>query len=117
MPAARPLPRKHLSLIQDSISDLRLLAHRVGLVLERSEVSRHDSLRVILSEVQAACFATALRLTDIEVASGCDDCPDAPAATGAEIRLDILSRELSRLMRITEVERGPEPDRLFEDLD
>lgn len=96
MPVAQPLAKKHTT-IRDSLGGLKCLAQRIGWVIEQMaepERSPLPLLQTTLQEVQSACYAVALRLTEIELAEVCDSCPCAPARTSAEIYLGLLHQKL-----------------------
>jgi hypothetical protein len=100
MPPAQPMPKKHLAAIRDVQSELKCLAQRLGNALEGlGSTSRPgaNTLKGTLQELQSCCYAVALRLGEIEFADGCDRCPCAPARTGAEIHLALLSQKLRHL--------------------
>jgi hypothetical protein len=100
MPAAQPLPKKHLAAIRDAQSELKCLAQRLTGLLEGLESSPRpmtETLKGTLQELQSGCYVVALRLSELEFADGCDHCPCAPPRTVAEIHLALLSRKLRRL--------------------
>jgi len=96
MPVAQPLPKKHLATIRDAQSELKGLAQRLGHLLERLDASPRSWPETMqtLQALQSNCYAVALRLSEVEVANGCDGCPCAPARTQAEIHLALLSQKL-----------------------
>jgi hypothetical protein len=97
---AQPLPKKHLAAIRDVQSELKCLAQRLASLLEGLESAPRpvtEALKGALQELQSGCYAVTLRLSEIEVADGCDHCPCAPPRTVAEIHLALLSQKLRRL--------------------
>lgn len=104
MPAAQPLPKKHTATIRDALGDLKGLAQRIGWVIEQIDAAERPALPLLkptLQEVQASCYAVALRLSEIELAENCDTCPCAPARTSIEIYLALLSQKLRQLSEET----------------
>jgi hypothetical protein len=104
MPAAQPLPKKHLAAIRDAQSELKCLAQRLTGLLEGLESSPRpvtETFKGTLQELQSGCYVVALRLSELEFADGCDHCPCAPPRTVAEIHLALLSRKLRRLSEET----------------
>lgn len=98
MPAARPLPRKYLSYLEEVQEHLRLMAQKARLAL--TEIERgygvQKQLPVLLRDIEAGAYRVALDLSEIQIASDCDECPAAPAATSAQIHLLVLAEELDR---------------------
>lgn len=107
MPAAQPMPKKHLAAIRDAQSELKCLAQRLRYVLEGLGVTSRpatDTLKGTLQELQSDCYAVALRLSEIEFADGCDRCPCAPARTSAEIHLALVHQKLRCQRRKTNID-------------
>ena len=99
MPSAQKLPRKYLTSIEDTVSDLKLIGQRLGRLVEEMERERLPAYpsASTLHSLQAQSYAAALHLNEMEIAGGCDLCPAAPAQTTAQIQLAILGQELQRL--------------------
>ena len=93
MPAARSLPRKYLTVLEDMQEQLRLLAQKARLALTELESSRppYRQLPVLLRDIEAGAYKAALELSEIKVADDCDECPSAPAITSAQIHLYVLA--------------------------
>lgn len=104
MAPAQKLPRKHLGTIADAISDLKCTAHRLGLVMEELERGRQPSPAVLtaLQAVRAQSYQVALRLSEVEVAGSCDECPTAPASVRSQMVCQMLQRELIRLAEVAQ---------------
>jgi hypothetical protein len=97
MPAAHPLPKKHLNTIRDALGDLKCLAQRLDGLLDRLESGSRpvpEALKGTLQAFQADCYAVALRLSELEFADSCDHCPCAPAHISAEMQLALLRQKL-----------------------
>ena len=98
MPMARALPKKYLTILDESQEQLRLLAQRAQLALTEVETGRppYRQLPVLLRDIETSAYKVAFELSQIKVANDCDQCPDAPAITSAQIHLYVLADELDR---------------------
>ena len=100
MPGAQPLPKKHYATIRDSIADLKGVGVRINLLLDTLHQSNRLSspqVQATLQEMLATCYGVALRLSEIDIADNCDNCPFAPAHTTADLHLQLLSQKLRHL--------------------
>ena len=108
MPAAKSLPRKYLTTLEDAQEQLRLLAQKARLALSELESSRppYRQLPVVLRDIEAGAYKVALELSEIKIATDCDECPSAPAITSAQIHLYVLAEELDRQAEIARERAG-----------
>lgn len=98
MPAAKSLPRKYLTTLDDVQEQLRLMAQKARLALTELETGRAPCRQapVLLRDIEAGAYRIALELSEIKVANDCDECPSAPSVTSAQIHLYVLAEELDR---------------------
>lgn len=98
MPKPSPLPRKYASLVDEALSNLRLMAQKANGILAQLEASPRVSSHVqtALRELETLAYRTALDLAEIEVAGGCDGCPSAPPMTQVQAHLLVLADTLEQ---------------------
>ncbi|MBI1298941.1 hypothetical protein GC175_28760 [bacterium] len=72
---------------------------RINLLLDMLHANRGSSPQVqaALQEMLSICYGVALRLSEIDIADNCDNCPFAPAHTTADLHLQLLSQKLRHL--------------------
>ena len=95
------IPRKYLSVLSDSQSTLKgiaIRAHNMANELQRKGDAWTGTVITQLRDIEAEAYRVALDLTDIEVASGCHNCPAAPIVTESDLRLGLLSERLQQLV-------------------
>lgn len=97
MPTARVLPRKYISTLEDTQSELRTMAHKCKQALILSEAKQLPlQLRSILQELESSAYRLAFDLSELRVAGDCHECPSAPSSTVAKTHLLVLAEELKR---------------------
>lgn len=98
MAAAKPLPRKYLSILLTTQEELQTLARRARAALDALEGDQRCSLltRMVLRDVETEAYRLALELAGLEVSGTCDGCPSAPPATESQALLLVLANELER---------------------
>ena len=100
MPGAQPLPKKHYGTIRDSIAELKGVGMRISNLLDTLQSANRvppPQVQAALQEILSTCYGVALRLSEIEIADNCDNCPLAPARTTADLHLQLLSQKLRHL--------------------
>ena len=98
MPSAKPVPRKWFSRIDEATSGLRLIAiwsRRAQNELASAPPALASALS-LLREIETSAYKLALELSEIEIATHCDECPAAPAITSLQAHMLILAEELER---------------------
>lgn len=98
MPKASPIPRKFMSQLEDAQGDLRKIACQSRNLLDDIESTRIPVplARSVLREIEATAYRIALDLSEVDIATSCDTCPDAPAKTKYQAHLFALSCTLQR---------------------
>ncbi len=100
MPGAQPLPKKHFATIRDGIADLKGVGLRISNLLDMLQSTNRippSQIHTTLQELLLTCYGVALRLSEIDIADNCDNCPFAPAHTTADLHLHLLSEKLRHL--------------------
>lgn len=98
MPKPSPIPKKFMSQLEDAQGDLRKIANQSRNLLKEMESSKipMQSARSILRDIEATAYRIALDLSEVDIASGCDTCPAAPARTKYQAHLFALSCTLQQ---------------------
>lgn len=108
MPAPRALPRKYLSLLEETQEQLRLMAQRARLALTELERNcpPYRQTPIVLRDIETDAYKAALALSEIQVAGTCDECPAAPSVTSTQIYLYTLADELEQHAQVVRSRAG-----------
>lgn len=114
MPPARPIPRKYVSTVRQSLEDLDEIVEKAKSI--RLQLAKHPpkiiDIRTVLHEIEIIAYRVALELSKMQIADSCENCPAAPAVTEADVRLTLLTDQLKQLADFAHSPTAAEPSAL-----